>query len=74
MFFSSENHITSDSYRSELLDLESELNIVKEDVNSKHIKLKEHENAISALQQELEKENTLQRSLQLEVNFVNLNC
>jgi len=70
LFFRSENHITNDSYRSKLSDLESERSIVKEEVNSKEMKLKEQKNAIYALQQELEKENTLQKSLQLEVNFV----
>jgi predicted nucleic acid-binding Zn-ribbon protein len=66
----SENRITNDSYRSELSDLESKLSIVKEEVNSKQIKLKEQKNAVYELQQELGKENTLQKSLQLEVNFV----
>jgi len=46
------------------------MSIVKDEVNSKQIKLKEQKNAIYAFQQELEKESTLQKSLQLEVNFV----
>jgi hypothetical protein len=45
--------------------------MVKKEVDLKETKLKEQKNTTAALQEELEKENAFQKSLQLEVNFVN---
>jgi hypothetical protein len=61
----------SNRYLSELSDLESALEIVKKEADSKHTKIKDQNNIVNALQQEFAEENSLMKSHQLKVCFVN---
>lgn len=68
--FSSEYEITSDSYRSELSDLKSALDVVSIEADSKRTKLKDQTNTVKAFQQEFEEEDALMKSLELKVCFI----
>jgi predicted nucleic acid-binding Zn-ribbon protein len=69
--YSLEYETTSDSYRSELSNLKSALDVVKREADSKHTKLKDQNNTIKTLQQEFEEEDAFMKSLELKVCFVN---
>ncbi|XP_023702685.1 ankycorbin isoform X2 [Cryptotermes secundus] len=63
----SEYEITSDSYRSELSDLKSALDVVNIEADSKRTKLKDQTNTVKAFQQEFEEEDALMKSLELKL-------